>query len=192
MKPVSLAVSSLVLVLLCARATASGPEGGTKLDLLASAPSDLRVTRNVALPSNYPNTECVDVSMKRSRVKVGFICSTTNKDFINDMGISAVGTPPSGSRPEDRPGYGLTVSTPMGQHEMRPGNLGAGVSSAEVDCDTVGAAIYRATATCHIAITPLESPQVVYSNFVLNDHVAKKRGISQERITGLWRLLAKP
>ena len=67
--------------------------------------------------------------------------------------------------------------------------VGAHVASATVDCDTDGQAIYRATATCHVAITsPLEG-EVTYTNIVSRYHVGHRVGLTQARIVEIWKRL---
>lgn len=183
MKVARLFFVSGVLVLASSFSVASGSEGENALERLLAETKDLRTTRNEALASSYPDTECVDVSFKKSKVKVGFICTSKNKDFTKEMGISEYDALPEGSRPKDRPKSGLLVVTPMRQYEMRTfGSTSDGVASAVVDCDTDGAEIYRATSTCHVALSQLGEHEVIYSNFVLTYHTSNKRGISQRRI----------
>lgn len=181
-----------ILVLASSLSVASGSEGDIALRRLFAEMRDLRTTQNQALESIYSDTECVDFSFKNSKFKVGFVCASKNKDFTKEMGISEYDALPERSRPNDRPKSGLLVATPMRQYEMRTfGSTADGLASAIVDCDTAGAAIYRATSTCHIAVSPLGEHEVFYSNFVLMYHTQNKRGISQRQINEVWKLLEK-
>jgi hypothetical protein len=179
-----------ILVLASSYSVASGPEGEIALQRLFDQAKDLHTTRNEALASSYPDTECVNFSFKKSKVKIGFICTSKNKDFAREMGVSEYDALPEGSRPKDRPKSGLLVATPMRQYDMLTfGSTASGVASAVVDCDTDGAAIYRATSSCHVAVSPLGGHEVIYSNFVLRYHTQNKRGISQRRIKEIWQTL---
>lgn len=180
----------LALVSLNPVASATENEGGLRKRFASS--NDLRMSQNKVLASKYCDTECVDFSFKKSSEKVGFICTSRNKDFIRDMGITEYDALPRGSRPIERPKSGLLVSTPMAQYEMRSfGPIKIEVSAAVVDCDTVGEANYRATSSCHVAVSSLDAQEVIYSNFVLKYDSTKKNGILRERIEEIWRQLEK-
>jgi hypothetical protein len=192
MNAVRTTLISGVLVVASSLSIASGPEGSDKLKRLFALTNDLRTTPNVVMASSYPGTECVDFSFKRSKVKVGFVCASKNGDFIKEMGVTDYDALPAGSRPSERPISGLLVATAMRQYEMRAFTTTEwGAASAVVDCDTDGAANYRAASSCHIAVSPLAAQEVIYSNFVLTDHTSGKRGISERRIKEIWQLLEK-
>jgi hypothetical protein len=97
-----------ILVLASSLSVASGSEGEITLQRLFDQAKDLRITRNEALASSYPDTECVDFSFKKSKVKVGFVCTSKKKDFAREMGISEYDALPEGSRPKDRPESGCS------------------------------------------------------------------------------------
>lgn len=184
------ALGVLALADFTSAASTAKSEGG--LQRLFTSLNDLHVTKNISFASNYRNTECVDFSFKYSSEKIGFVCSSRDKDFIREMGITEYDLLPKGSRPTERPKSGLLVSTPMAQYEMRLfGSTKIEVNSAVVDCDTVGEANYRATSSCHVAVSSLEAPEIIYSNFVVKYNAAKKRGILLGRIKEIWRLLEK-
>jgi hypothetical protein len=190
MKVARMFFASGILVLASSLSLASGSEGLIALQRLFDQERDLRISRNEALATSYPDTECVDFSFKKSKVKVGFVCTSKNNDFAREMGISEYDALPEGSRPKYRPKSGLLVATPMRQYDMRTfGSTANGVASAVVDCDTDGAAIYRATSSCHVAVSTLGEHEVIYSNFVLTYHGQNKRGISERRIKEIWQLL---
>ena len=192
MKSGRILVTSGVLALVSLTLVASATKSENGLQKLVTPSNDLRMTRNEVLAANYHDTECFDFSFKDSGKKIGFICSSRSKDFIREMGITEYDALPKDSRPTERPRSGLFVSTPMAQYEMRSfGSSKTEVNSAVVDCDTVGEAVYRATSSCHVAVSALDAPEVIYSNFVLKYHTAKKRGIHQERIKEIWRQLEK-
>ena len=50
--------------------------------------NDLRTFKNGVLASEYSETECVDVFLKRAKEKAGLICTTRNREFIREMGIT--------------------------------------------------------------------------------------------------------
>jgi hypothetical protein len=178
------------LVFASSLSVASGPEGEVPLQDLFAGMHDLRTTPNEALASNYPDTECIDFSLKKSSAKVGFVCASRNRQFIKEMGISEYDGLPEASRQKDRPKSSLLVATPMRQYEMRTfGSSADGVASAVVDCETEGVAIYRATSSCHVAVSRLGDHEVIYSNFVVTYHNLNKRGISLNRIKKVWQAL---
>lgn len=154
----------------------------------------LRVEPKEAFAANYPGTVCVDVSMVSTSEKLGFICRSNNKEFVSDMGISAYDSLPQGARSKQRPPTGLVVGTPMAQYDMRPFSIATkgSAAAAEIDCDTESGSTYRATATCHVAVSRLDLPMVVYSNFLLKSHTDSKPGISREQIRQIWRRLVVP
>lgn len=185
-------VTSGVLALVSLTSVASATKSENALYKLFVPSNDLRMTRNQVLESSYRDTECIDFSFKDSKDKIGFVCSSRNRNFIREMGITEYDTLSKGSRPTERPESGLFVSTPMAQYEMRSfGSSKNQVNFAVVDCDTAGEANYRATSSCHVAVSSLDAPEVIYSNFVLKYHTAKKHGILQERIKEIWRQLEK-
>jgi hypothetical protein len=184
--------ASGIAILASSFAVASRPAGDVALQSLFAQSKDLHATRNEAFASSYPDTVCVDVTFKKSTLKVGIICKSKNKNFATELGISEYEALPEGSRPRDRPKSGLVVGTPMSQYEMLTLNGSKnGAAAAVVDCDTDGAAIYRATSSCHVAVSPLGKNEFTYSNFVLTNHKSKQRGISQRRIQEIWLLLEK-
>ena len=181
-----------ILIFASSLSVASELERESKFQRLFVSAKDLRTTPNEALAANYPGTECVDFSFKGSTAKVGFICASVNVEFVKEMGITNYDAMPAGARPKERPSSGLLVATPMRQYEMRAFTTTHGGSvSAIVDCDTDGAANYRAVSSCHVAVSPLEAQEVIYSNFVLTYHTTDKRGISERRIKEIWQLLGK-
>jgi hypothetical protein len=181
-----------ILVFASSLSIAAEPEGEVALQSLFVGMKDLRTTPNEALASNYPDTECVDFSFKKSKLKVGFVCASKNQHFIQEMGVSEYDALPEASRPKNQPKSGLLVATPMRQYDMRTfGSAAGGVAFAIVDCDTAGAEIYRATSSCHVAVSPLSEHEVIYSNFVVTYHTPNQRGISQRRIKEIWQVLGK-
>ena len=171
--------------------TNDSPSPSTAFEGL-QAPRGLHLVRNDVLPGNYPGLECVDVVRNNTAEKLGFICVVKNNNFAQEMGVSAYDTLPIDGRPTPRPPSGLVVATPMRQYAMQsfiPGT--AGVVSALVDCDTQDGPIYRATASCHVAITAPGREPTLYSNFIAANHITRKRGIPLASIRMLWRQLLK-
>ena len=150
----------------------------------------IRVERKESFELNYPDTQCVDISLTSSSEKVGFICRSTSRAFVADMGITAYEELAPSARPKGRPNTGLVVGTPMAQYGMRVLAATKGQSAtADIDCDTESGPNYRATATCHVAVSRLDRPIVTYSNFVLQYHLDNRRGISRAQILEIWRRL---
>jgi hypothetical protein len=179
------------MVFACLSSVASGVDTDAGFAEAFKGIGGLRVEPKEALAANYPGTVCVDVSMVGSGEKLGFVCRSNNKEFVSDMGISAYDSLPQGARPKQRSATGLVVGTPMAQYDMRPfaATIKGSAAAAEIDCDTESGSIYRARATCHVAVSRLDLPTVVYSNFVLKLHTDGKSGISHEQIRKIWRRL---
>jgi hypothetical protein len=132
----------------------------------------------------------MDVSVEQTQEKVGLICESSDPEFAKEMGIVNFDTLPVRSRPPQRPASGLVVTTPTKQYDMRQFLKGSRiVYGAVVDCDTSEGAVYRATASCHVAVMQREDEKTVYSNFVLQNHVNKGPPMSTARIRDLWRRL---
>jgi hypothetical protein len=72
---------------------AAGAEGELALQRLFAEMNDLRTTQNEALASNYPGTECVDFSFKKSKVGVGFVCASKNNLIRNQAQPGSPGEP---------------------------------------------------------------------------------------------------
>ncbi|MFT3721147.1 hypothetical protein [Pseudorhodoferax sp.] len=152
----------------------------------------IRVERNGALEANDPATQCVDVSLVHPDRNVGFVCRTSNKAFVADMGISSYGDPAPGSRPGRRPASGLVLGTPMAQYAMERFHAGKmEFAAADVDCDTGSRPLYRATATCRVIVSPLDRPVLIYGSFVLGVHTDARRGITHAQVREIWRHVAQ-
>ena len=169
--------------------------GGERTADLVEALKDLgayRVERKESFESNYPDTRCVDVSLAESSEKIGFVCRSSNKAFVADMGIRTYEQLAPSVRPKKRPSTGLVVGTPMAQYDMRALAAASGnAAAADIDCDTESGPIYRATATCQVTVSRLDRPVVTYSNFVLSYHTDDRRAISREQILTIWRRLGR-
>jgi hypothetical protein len=180
--------SALCALSALARADGTAREGATLREL--KPPVGMKLSANTAMPSNFRDTECLDISDENTREKVGFICESSDPEFIREMGIARFDTLPARSRPAQRPESGLLVATPMKQYDMRRFIEGSRIAyGAVVDCDASEGAVYRASASCHVAVMQREDGKTVYSNFVLQNHVNKKPPISTTRIRDLWRPL---
>jgi hypothetical protein len=188
-------ISALLLVsALCAHsalARADGTALGGKTLRELKPPLGMKLSANTAMPSNFRDTECFDISDEKTLEKVGLVCESSDPEFIKEMGIVSFDALPTRSRPAQRPASGLLVATPMKQYDMRQFIKGSGIAyGAVVDCDVSDGAVYRATASCHVAVMQREDGKTVYSNFVLQNHVDKKPPFSTARIRELWRPLA--
>lgn len=178
--------------LACLTSAASGVEPAAGLAGAFEGMAGVRVERKSSFEANYADTQCVDVSLAGSNDKIGFVCRSSNKAFAADMGITAYDDLAPGSRPQRRPATGLVVGTPMAQYAMAPFAAGKDrIAGADVDCDTESGATYRATATCHVAVSGFDQPVVTYSNFVLKYHTDDRRGIPRAQIARIWERLAR-
>ena len=186
----SLTMSVLACLLVAASVLASSVRGQTDLSAALAGLEGLRIERNETFEANYPGTQCIDVSLVSSGDKAGLICRSRNKKFIEDMGIVEFNSLPETSRPKVRPASGLVVATPMAQYSM---SLMAGtkgrVAAAMVDCDAGAGTVYRATATCHVAVSSPPGEEVLYSNVTVKNHADGRAGLTLARIREIWRRL---
>lgn len=185
--------SVLACLLVAASAFASGVCGQTDLSSVLVGLEGLRIVRNEAFEANYPDTQCVDLSLVSSGDKAGLICRSRNKKFIEDMGIVEFNSLPKTSRSKARPASGLVVATPMAQYNMSPmAGTNGRVAAAMVDCDVEAGPVYRATATCHVAITLPSREEVLYSNVAVKNHADGRIGMTLAQIREIWRRLEIP
>jgi hypothetical protein len=186
----SIAILANLLVVTCAFASSVGGQSDLNVDLAEL--EGLRIVRNEAFEFNYPDTQCVDLSMANSGQKVGLVCRSRNRKFVEDMGISEFSSLSDIARPKKAPTSGLVIATPMAQYNMglMPGTQGQ-VATAMVDCDVEAGVIYRATATCHVAITSPPGEEILYSNVVVKNHGGRRDGLTLARIREIWRYLKR-
>lgn len=171
----------------CAEAMADGSATPFSLEAL-KPPAGMKVSVSPHLSSNYRDTQCVDVSKDSTRQKLGFICRTSDPEFLKDMGIDQYDSLKEDTRPARRPSNGLVISTPMRQYDMQP-FLSGRVHAAAVDCDIANEPIYRATGTCHVGVAQSQDGVTTYGNFVLKDHRIKKNVTSESAIRSVWQSL---
>lgn len=173
---------------------ASGAQPGAPANLstmLSGLPS-VQVSSFPAMASRYRDTECVELSRVKTAEKLGFVCRTRDRQFVDDMGITLASTLPPSSQPPVAPASGLVVVTPMSTYPME--NLTAGdgrIAAATVDCDIEGKEIYRATATCHVAVQDFAGSTTTYSNLLLQVHVGQRMGLTNGQIAEIWSRLRR-
>lgn len=176
------------LCVLCALARADGtiPRVPTLREL--KPPFGMKLSVNTTMSSNFRDTECMDISVEQTQEKAGLICESSDPEFAKEMGIVNFDTLPARSRTSPPPASGLVVTTPTKQYDMRQFLKGSRIAyGAVVDCDASEGAVYRATASCHVAVMQREGDKTVYSNFVLQNHVNRRPPMSTARIRDLWR-----
>lgn len=147
---------------------------------------------NQSMSANYRDTECLDIFNVMTEQRLGFVCSSSDQEFVREMGIERYDALDAGARPPKRPKCGLIISTPMKRYGMKEFLKGQPVvNSAVVDCDTSGDVIYRATASCHVGFARDARGNAIYSNLVVADHVNNKAtNASTASIQQLWRRLS--
>ena len=180
-------------VFLCLLVSISGTAnsveaGSSNLVNKLRASKDLVVTKNTRFAANYEGTQCVDLTARKSKRNVGLICVSSNRRFVAEMGVEFFEAVPVASRTIEPPESGLGVLTPQGQYPMT--KFGAGSFSAMVDCDQGNEPVYRATATCQVAVTHPEKDQILYGNFLVKDHpYPGGSGLAPAQIGAIWRML---
>ena len=144
------------------------------------------------MSSRYRETNCVELSRARTAEKLGFVCSTRDRQFVDDMGITLASALPLSARPTKAAASGLVVVTPMASYPMeglKPGD--EHVAAATVDCDTEVTEIYRATATCHVAVEYPADGTTTYSNLLQAVHVDPRKGLTNDQIIDIWKRLRR-
>lgn len=153
-------------------------------------PAAFALKRNDGLSSEYPDTRCVSFSLSASGENVGFLCSSTNGDWLHDYGIARDGGGSSAGGASLAETF--TVATGMTSYRMEPVELERSIGKiygADVDCDRENGPVYRATATCHVAISLLPDGRFLYSIFLLKDHVSAKQEARKSDVISLWKSL---
>lgn len=162
----------------CSSSTLPGIDGPIQ------TPTKLSIEENDSVAKNYKNAHCVQFRLSERKQSIGFLCSSSNQDFMEDFGIIKNATEGEMQSYEIH----LKVATAMASYDMMPIALnGRTLYTAETDCDEDNGPIYRATSTCHIAITLLNNGAFIYSNFVIENHVNSTIGVSAQDIINLWR-----
>ncbi len=155
------------------------------------SPKTLSISlQNGPYSKKYSNTECIDFTLRPSRKKVGFLCSTNDQRLLDDIGVSVVEDNSAPKIPL-KPNQNLVVSTGMSQYPMGPFVIDQlSAYSSIVDCDLYNGPVYRATGSCHITIASDNSGKFFYSNFILENHVTQRRFVSVSDIKTIWHSLA--
>lgn len=173
-----------MLAILVALSCLSGPACSSTLkdtELSVRPPRGIAVTADSPIARNYPHTKCLD--FQRKHKSVGFLCSSTSKQFITDFGITAATESPDTQKQ-------LRVASGMSIYDMKTTTMnGHKLFTAEVDCDDGDGPLYRATSTCHVAFMPTANSHFFYSNFVLRDEATSTSGVDEQTVMGIWRSL---
>lgn len=159
------------------------------LDAPVHAPPTLSPSEDKKLSGRYADTQCMEFHVEKRKLAAGFLCSSTNTEFMNDFGISQDSGNTVGAMTQSQ-GRSYRVNTPMSSYEMPPIKVGnRNLYRADVDCDEANGPIYRATSTCNVAFMPLEGGRFLYSNFVLENHIDSSKVVKQSDIQDLWKNL---
>ncbi|WP_150124031.1 hypothetical protein [Cupriavidus nantongensis] len=187
----ALATSTVLALVSLLSITTSWAEGAPWSEIIAKirSPAAFSVHAENKLSRHYRNTACLAFLLKKTKKEVGYLCSTRNEDFLRNFGVSAG---PQGNPSENSfPRRNVSISSGVTSYPATPLELksGATLYVAEVDCDLNNGAVYRPTGTCHVAIHYLRQGGILYSNFILEDHVGKKKWAKNDDIIALWESL---
>jgi hypothetical protein len=143
--------------------------------------------RRQGTASNTEITQCVQFVFRRTRRYAGEVCASIDPDFLRDRGVTAYDSVPLHARTADRPESGLVVASAMSQYPLesfidRP----VKANGAVIDCDEGDGVLYRATASCHVAVSSLPNGKMVYSNFIVKTHTTGKAGLAVADVKRLW------
>lgn len=141
------------------------------------------------ISKRYADTSCVNIAKSKTTKPVGFICTSSNREFVRDMGIRAGSAAPVASENDSASGSPLfSVSSAMSKYAMT--NFASAskfdIYAARVDCDETNGAVYRPTSTCHIGFSSPNEHLFVYSNFVLKNHTNGAQKIHENDIRVIW------
>lgn len=101
---------------------------------------------------------------------MGVLCSSTDKDFLTDIGVSKLSDADSPSGIAHATAT-YRVATGTSLYPMKPSAMnGVAIHTADVDCDEANGESYRPTATCSITVSFLKDGRFFYGRFVLRDH----------------------
>ncbi|MBV2208872.1 MAG: hypothetical protein KUL77_04820 [Thermomonas sp.] len=157
----------------------------TGLEISMQAPTGFSYAAESKLSNRYDDTQCIEFYFKKRKLAAGFLCSSTDAEFLADFGISTEAANKSSAMDKSD---SLKVSTPMSSYDMVPIEINSHtLFSTDVDCDEANGSIYRATSTCNVAIMRLHNGRFLYSNFVLENHTESSRRIKNIDILHLWR-----
>lgn len=169
------------LAVLTALSCASAPACSSTpnvTDLNVHPPKGITVTADSPIARNYPQTKCLD--FQRKHKSVGFLCSSTSKQFTTDFGITATTDSPD-AQEQFRVASGVSI------YDMKATTInGHRLFTTQVDCDDGDGPLYRATSTCHVAFMPMADSHFFYSNFVLSNEATSTPGIDERTIMDIW------
>jgi hypothetical protein len=103
-------VLAYLLAATCAFASGTGFHTDLSVDLAGL--ERLRIVRNEAFGFNYPDAQCVDLLVANSGGKVGLVCRSRSRKFVEDMGISEFSSLSDIARPKKAPTSGCVIATP--------------------------------------------------------------------------------
>ena len=163
----------------------------TKFGITFSVPASLYIKTSKAVnqESLNENTQCLQLFFKSTNKFAGEFCASINPDFLNDKGVASYDSIPSYARTVERPESGLIVLSPLSQYPLEPFVDKTFKSyAATVDCDEVNGPIYRATSSCHIAVSA-KNKKILYSNFIIKSHINRSTVVSIDDRKKLWTSL---
>lgn len=165
-----------------------------RMDLLAGGPSicvpeALKAKANATLSSRYAGTTCVSFDLPKAAQDVGLMCVSASQEFLTDFSVM---TDQRGGPFADggRSPQHVSVATGMSLYrmqEMEDLKLAHTIFGAVIDCDEAGGAVYRATSSCHAAISFLPDRRFLYCSFVLRNHVSGQERVRMHDIVDLWK-----
>lgn len=118
------------------------------------------------------------------------LCSSTNKEFLSDFGVSSSDEIESTPVPGEKSAL-VQVATGTSSYPMNPETFNhIKVYFAKVDCDEGESSIYRPTSTCHIGVAFLKDGRFLYSNFIIENHAARTIMAREKDILLLWKSLS--
>lgn len=125
--------------------------------------------------------------LEKNKINVGLLCSSTSLGFLEDLGVFI--SKNNGFDHEDLYGQRLSIQVATGtsSYEMRPLRSAQAlrIYAAQTDCYQGSGPVYRATSTCHVAVSFMPDGRFLYSNLVLENHINKKTYFTEKEIQAL-------
>jgi hypothetical protein len=105
--------------------------------------------------------------------QIGYLCEFRNSSALDNVGIARLDSLPQHARSGIEPGIEWVTLSASSVYALQPSAPGGFKFDGQRDCDNSGGTLYRASATCFVAIQLISGDRTIYAEFVLTDHFTK-------------------
>lgn len=134
-------------------------------------------------------SRCVKFSFRKDGRYAGEFCASSDPDFLASKGIVTENAIPKHSRPAEPSPSGLVATTAANLYPLKPFGSGHVQSfAATTDCDESNEAVYRPTASCHVAVAT-RGTKHFYSSFIVKSETRREARVPIKDIEQVWRAL---